>query len=175
MTMSAELTALIREDLKEVMTPSARAEEIYRQLAPLLFWKYDTMPTANLMYGCYDLSLTPSVRRAAGTPIIDRAKVENLVAGFHGGLPVRDPALSPLYADLTDLPPALFSVGTLDPLLDDSLFMHMRWQAAGNPAELAIFPGGVHGFHMLEGDLARAANQGVARFLRAIAGRGYGG
>lgn len=51
MTMTADLTALIREDLKEVMTPSARAEEIYRQLAPLLFWKYDTMPTANLMYG----------------------------------------------------------------------------------------------------------------------------
>lgn len=124
---------------------------------------------ANLMYGCYDLSLTPSMRRAQGTPIIDRAKVENLVAGFHGGVPLRDPALSPLYADLSGLPPALFSVGTLDPLLDDSLFMHMRWQAAGSPAELAVFPGGVHGFHMLEGDLALAANHGVARFLRGIA------
>lgn len=49
MAITAELTALIREDLKEVMT-SARAEDVYRHLAPLLFWKYDTMPTANLMY-----------------------------------------------------------------------------------------------------------------------------
>lgn len=121
---------------------------------------------ANLMYGCFDLSLTPSMRRAQGTLIIDRQRVETLVSGFRGAFDPRDPAISPLYADPTGLPPALFSVGTLDPLLDDSLFMHMRWQAAGNRSMLAVFPGGVHGFHMLEGELAKAANQGVAEFLR---------
>ncbi|WP_068874175.1 MULTISPECIES: alpha/beta hydrolase [unclassified Phenylobacterium] len=121
---------------------------------------------ANLMYGCFDLSLTPSMRRAQATLVLDRPRVEALVEGFRGGVDPRDPALSPLYADLRDLPPALFSVGTLDPLLDDSLFMHARWQAAGNRSTLAIFPGGVHGFHMLEGALAQSANTGVARFLR---------
>ena len=30
----------------------------------------------------------------------------------------RDPDISPLYADLRDMPPALFTVGTADPLLD---------------------------------------------------------
>ncbi|WP_374469614.1 alpha/beta hydrolase fold domain-containing protein [Phenylobacterium sp.] len=120
---------------------------------------------ANLMYGCFDLSLTPSMRAANQTLVIDRAKVEALVAQFRGAFDVRDPALSPLYADLTGLPPALFSVGTLDPLLDDSLFMHMRWRGAGNASQLAVYPGGVHGFHMLEGQLAREANLSVARFL----------
>ena len=40
--------------------------------------------------------------------------------------------ISPLYADLHGLTPALFSVGALDPMLDDSLFMSSaRWRAAG--------------------------------------------
>nr|WP_134006099.1 alpha/beta hydrolase fold domain-containing protein [Streptomyces sp. 846.5] len=39
----------------------------------------------------------------------------------------RAPSLSPLFAKLENLPPALFTVGMLDPLLDDSLFMSARW------------------------------------------------
>ena len=58
----------------------------------------------------------------------------------------RVPDISPLYADLKGLCPALFSVGTPDALVDDTLFMHARWIAAGNEAELAIYPGGAHGF-----------------------------
>lgn len=130
----------------------------------------DAYRAANLMYGCYDLSLTPSMRRAQDTLVLDRARVEALVAGVRGPFDPRDAAISPLYADLSGLPAALFSVGTLDPLIDDSLFMHARWRAAGNAAELAVFAGGVHGFHMLEGQLAQAANAGVARFLDAARG-----
>lgn len=121
---------------------------------------------ANLAYGCYDLSLTPSIRRAQGTPVIDRASVETFVAGFRGTADLRDSAISPLYADLADLPPALFSVGTLDPLVDDTLFMHRRWQAAGNEAELAVYPGGIHAFDSLEGELANAACLRASAFLR---------
>jgi acetyl esterase/lipase len=61
----------------------------------------------------------------------------------------RDPDISPLYADLPGLPPAI-AVGTDDPLLDDSLFLSARWIAAGNPAELAIYPRArAHGFTLL--------------------------
>ena len=56
------------------------------------------------------------------------------------------PTISPLYADLGGLPPALFSVGTRDLLLDDTLFMAARWASAGNPLDLAIWPGGCHVF-----------------------------
>jgi acetyl esterase len=67
------------------------------------------------------------------------------------------PDISPLYADLKSLCPALFSVGTKDALLDDTLFMHARWVAAGNHAELAVYPGGAHGFTLFPNNLSRAA------------------
>jgi len=45
-----------------------------------------------------------------------------------------------------DLPPALLCVGTLDPLLDDSLLMAEAWKAAGSLAELYVVPASPHGF-----------------------------
>lgn len=74
--------------------------------------------------------------------------------------------LSPIMADLANLPPALFQVGTEDPLLDDTLFMAQRWQAAGNATDLAVFPGGVHGYDMFdELEIAQAARQNVNDFI----------
>lgn len=122
---------------------------------------------ANLLFGCYDLSLSPSVRSAVDAPFVNRAAMEQFAATFGGGIDLRNPAISPLYADLHGLPPALFTVGSVDPLLDDSLFMNMRWQAAGNISKLAVFPGGTHGFNSMDSELARAANQEMARFLGA--------
>ncbi len=77
------------------------------------------------------------------------------------------PAGAPLYADLHDMLPALFTVGTLDPLLDDTLFMSARWLAAGNQTELAIYPGGTHGFHAFPTRLAKQARAHMLSFLRA--------
>lgn len=120
---------------------------------------------ANLTFGCYDLSLTPSARTTVGQPFIDATILDQMAAGFAGAHDLRDPAISPLYADLSDLPRALFTVGTIDPLVDDSLFMHRRWETAGNVGELAVYPGGIHGFHLFDSDIARAANHRIGQFL----------
>jgi acetyl esterase/lipase len=74
--------------------------------------------------------------------------------------------MSALYANLGGLPPAIFSVGTLDPFLDDSLFVYARWIAAGNEAEVAIYPGGIHGFTLFAYKLADMANARIDAFLK---------
>jgi acetyl esterase/lipase len=65
------------------------------------------------------------------------------------------PDISPLYADLRGLPPALFTCGTADPLLDDTLFMEARWRAAGNEATLTIWPEAPHAFVAFPIEVAR--------------------
>jgi acetyl esterase/lipase len=126
---------------------------------------------ANLVYGCFDMSMTPSQLRWGDRYLVlsdgfMRFASDNFIPDVAMR---RDPDVSPLYAGLSDMPPALFTVGTLDPLLDDSLFMHARWLAAGNEAELAIYPGGVHAFNAFPIELGRRANARSDEFIaRAV-------
>jgi acetyl esterase len=126
---------------------------------------------ANLVYGVYDLSMTPSSRNWGDNFLILSSPAMHWFGNcFTGGRDVADlmdPDLSPLYADLRDLPPALFTVGMLDPLLDDSLFMAARWQAAGNQADLRVWPEAVHGFNLFPTGMAGASNDEQHAFLRA--------
>lgn len=101
----------------------------------------------NLNAGCYDLSMTPSVRNWGDERLVLTTRdVENFVARFVPNHNLKDPAISPFYADLKNMPPALFSVGTRDLLHDDSVMMFEHWRAAGNEAEIAVTSGGCHVF-----------------------------
>jgi len=125
---------------------------------------------ATLMYGVYDLAMTPSQRRwGTRNLVISSPGLEYFADCFVGHLGPegrRDPGVSPLYADLAGLPPALFTVGTLDPLLDDTLFMHARWLAAGNRAELRIWQDAPHLFTLFPTPAAAAARARQHAFLR---------
>lgn len=125
---------------------------------------------ANLNAGCFDLAMTPSARRFGS---------ERLVLNSHDLLMFRDrflahgestddPDVSPIQADLRGLPPALFTVGTRDPLVDDSLFMAARWVAAGNRADLAVYPGGAHVFINFPTEMAKAALTRIEAFLDSL-------
>ncbi len=122
---------------------------------------------ANLVYGCYDLAMTPSQRRWGERDLVLSTPILEWFADFYvpDRARRREPDVSPLYADLAGLPPALITVGTLDPLLDDSLFLHARWIAAGGSAELAVWPGGIHGFDAFQTALSRAARTRMDAFL----------
>ncbi len=125
---------------------------------------------ANLFAGCYDVSLTPSAANWGDEPLIlNTPGVKIFADNFCGpDLDRRDPAVSPLYADLKGLPPALFSVGTRDLLLDDTLFMASRWVAAGNRADLAVWPGGAHVFIRFDSALAEQALSRIDAFIEEL-------
>ncbi|APR80157.1 Alpha/beta hydrolase fold-3 domain protein [Minicystis rosea] len=131
---------------------------------------------ANLIFGAYDMGMTPSQRLWGDRNLVLSGPIMRFFGdAFLPGTDLearRAPDISPLYADLRGMPPAIFSVGTLDPLLDDSLFMAARWRAAGNHAELRVWPEAIHGFNAFPLAMARAANEAQYAFLSAcVAGR----
>ncbi|MEV4106624.1 alpha/beta hydrolase [Nonomuraea sp. NPDC049695] len=126
---------------------------------------------AQLSFGWYDLAFgTPSSRHAGdrnrliNTPILEWFR-DKLLPGL-GPTERFDPDISPLYADLSAMPPARFAVGTADPVLDDSLFMAARWWAAGNAAELVVAAEGWHGFTLHPTALARQELAAQEEFVR---------
>lgn len=124
---------------------------------------------ANLVFGPYDLSGTPS-RRLWGDRelLLSSAVMDWFVDGFLPGRSYEErrvPTISPLYAELDDLPPALFSCGTWDPLLDDSIFMEARWRQAGNEATLSLWPEGVHAFTAFPIEIGRRSRSEQIAFL----------
>lgn len=127
---------------------------------------------ANLVYGAFDLSMTPSQRMFGNRRLVLRTiDMQQFYNAFLPTVTDRQvPDISPLFADLRGLVPALFSVGTSDALLDDTLFMHARWIAAGNPAELAIYPGGAHGFTLFPNALSKDAMARMDGFLNGVLG-----
>ena len=118
-------------------------------------------------YGVFDWGGTPSSREQVGkVPYAtgDRANRERYLPG-RSLEECRDPAVSPLWAPLHDLPPTLLTVGTADWLLDDSLFVAGRMAAAGSPVELAVYPDGPHGVESADTTIGRAARDRLHAFL----------
>lgn len=112
-----------------------------------------------LQFGTYDLSgQTPSGRRIANEYFLD---------AYAGSAPDRtDPDISPIFADLTELPPVLIVIGSDDILLEDNLTMAARLSAAGVSMKLGIYPKSPHGFTGHPTPMAAAATRNMDKWLR---------
>lgn len=109
--------------------------------------RLNEVAAAVLLYGCYDMRGTPSVLNWGEKNLILSTPIVKWFANaVLGDADPAAPSVSPLMADLSRMPPALFICGDQDPLLDDSLFMAERWRAAGGRATLQIWPGAIHAF-----------------------------
>lgn len=113
---------------------------------------------AVLQFGTYDLS----GQSPAGRLIIDEFFIEAYVG--HVGDRTH-PDISPLYADLRGLPPALLVVGSKDVLLDDNLAMAARLSAAGDTADMRVYPESPHGFTLHPTSMAAAAWHDIQAWL----------
>jgi len=67
-------------------------------------------------------------------------------ASYIGDADLRDPVLSPVYADLHGLPPTLFVSSTRDVLLSGTVNLHRAFLKAGVDARLVVFDALTHGF-----------------------------
>lgn len=128
---------------------------------------------ANFVFGVFDWGRSPSQRGFRPTNGPDWLSPEAMAQFADFYLPDlsdgerRDAAVSPAFAELTGMPPALFTVGTLDHMFDDSVIMASRWTAAGNGTELAVYPDCGHGFHWFtDTELSRRAVENIHRFLQ---------
>jgi monoterpene epsilon-lactone hydrolase len=65
---------------------------------------------------------------------------------YLGNLDRKDPVISPIFADLHGMPPALFVTSTRDMLLSGTALLHRAYLRAGVDARLVVFEGLPHAF-----------------------------
>lgn len=126
---------------------------------------------ALLTAGVYDLGQTASARNWGQERLILTSRDMQMFASRYvqGTHSLRDPDVSPLFAPLNGMPPALFSAGTRDLLLDDTLLMATRWHAANGNAQLDVTPGGCHVFQTFRHlAISTASNSRMDAFLNTI-------
>jgi epsilon-lactone hydrolase len=91
---------------------------------------------------------------------------------YVGSTSPKDPVLSPVYADLTGLPPTLFITSERDLLLSGTTMLHRAFLNAGIDAHLIVFEGLPHAFwNDIKLPESREAAQDMARFFDQYVGK----
>jgi len=88
------------------------------------------------------------VTKAEIDPVVNKAHILILAKAYLGDTDPCTPLASPLYADLTGLPPLLIQVGTAECLFDDAMRLADRARAAGVDVTLEPWDDMIHMWHM---------------------------
>ena len=105
---------------------------------------------------------------AEADPCLDQASLLQMAAIYLDGADSKAPLASPLYADLSGLPPLYIQVGTAEILLDDSRRIAERARLAGVQVKLECFEDLIHVFQGLAPTVPEAtfAIERLARFVQ---------
>ncbi|MFH1339632.1 MAG: alpha/beta hydrolase [Pseudomonadota bacterium] len=126
-----------------------------------------------------DLTLSGSTlaTRDAVDPIIHKAYLAELAEAYlPPDMDRRDPRVSPLFADLSGLPPTLIQVGACETLLEDSTRFAAAAGAANVALTLQVWPDMIHAFPMWNAQLepGRRALAEAGEFIRRQLLREFG-
>ena len=91
---------------------------------------------------------------------------ERILSPYVGSTDMKDPVLSPIYADLKGMPPTLFVTSGRDLLLSGTIDLHRAFLRAGDDARLMVFDGLPHAF-WYDPELPESieANRAMSKFL----------
>jgi epsilon-lactone hydrolase len=130
------------------------------------------MPSCAFVMSPYaDLTLSGESldERAALDPILAPAGLRARVTDYLAGADPADPLISPIFGDLSGLPPLLIQVGSHEVLLSDALRLTQRAATADVAVTLDVTPGVPHVFQGFASvlDEAGAALDRASKFLRS--------
>lgn len=110
--------------------------------------------------------------RADRDPVVQLRQIHRVAGLYLNGQDPKLPLASPLYADLSGLPPMYLQVGTEEVLYDDSTRLAERARAAGVEVQLDEWDGMVHTFSVFVGMFPEATESlhRVAQFVQARTG-----
>lgn len=129
------------------------------------------LPAAGVMISPW-LDLTQSgesmVSKAGADPMVQREGLQKMADAYVAGADPRAATISPLFAELSGLPPLLVQVGTAETLLDDSTRFAERARTAGIAVDLEVWDDMIHVWHAFALVLpeARQATERIGQFLR---------
>jgi len=108
------------------------------------------------------------ISRKDHDPWFDPEHLPHVIEHYCDQTRLRDPLVSPVYADASDLPPTLIQVGEDEILLSDSERFAANMRAAGRPVELDVWPGMWHVWQMFIGLMpeSRRAVDKIGKFIR---------
>lgn len=100
---------------------------------------------AGVFSGSADLALVSDCEAFLPSIMGTRSAPETL-ADYSVGTERTDPLLSPIYGDLSGLPPTMLMTSTRDQLLSQTVRFHLALRRAGVEADLMVYEGMLHAF-----------------------------
>lgn len=122
-------------------------------LAALVFLRDtgDELPASTILISpyCDQTQTSPTITtHAAVDPMVSPQLLDTVTQWYARDADLKQPLISPLYADLSALPPLLIHVGAAEVLLDDSLQLARQVGLANGSIELQVWQNMIHCFHL---------------------------